>query len=94
MVEKDVQKRILKAMYLNGKPMKATEIMKATNLKYGSVAGGTRHLISRALVSKKTVLSKAEWKNPPHKKSFFSLAQKQMHRTIKLIKEFEEGENQ
>jgi len=53
MIEKDVQKRILKAIKNNGGSANTLEICDLSGLSVMSVNGGAKHLISRALISKK-----------------------------------------
>lgn len=53
MIEKDVQKRILEAIKNNGGKANTVEISELTGLSIKSVNKGAKHLISRALISKK-----------------------------------------
>lgn len=49
-IEKDVQKRILKAILDNGGTANTKEIMDASNLNRSSVNHGSVHLFRRALI--------------------------------------------
>ena len=56
-IEKDVQSRILEAIYLGGKKATKKEIMKRSNLSKNSVRAGIPHLRDRSMIIPK-------WKNP------------------------------
>jgi|GEM_PF-5790483 len=67
MVEKDVQKRILKSLYNNGGKATTKEIAELSGLSEMSVGVGCKHLYSRALISKKIKKTIAKQHYPPHK---------------------------
>lgn len=82
MIEKDVQKRILKAILSNGGTANTREISDLSGLKLMSVIVGGRHLISRALVRKE--------KPPkafPQKPHIYHLNQKLLPKIKRLISE-------
>ncbi len=84
MIEKDVQKRILRAISLNSGTAKTSKIMEISKLSRSSVHNGARHLVSRALISKKTV------GKPPNKVCVFKLNDNLREKIIRLIGEIEQ----
>lgn len=85
MVEKDVQKRILKAILINGGIANSSEIKDLTGLNILSVNKGANHLVSRALI-KKTKPEKAY----PRRPNIWSLNNNLIPKIEKLISEIEE----
>ncbi len=84
MIEKDVQKRILKAMLSNGGIANTRKIADLTKLSINSVNMATIHLRSRALISRKIPK-----KTFPLSPNIFILNQKFMPKIKKLISEIE-----
>lgn len=87
MIEKDVQKRILRAILNLGGTANTDEIMELAKLKRNSVHGGTKHLKSRALIRKHPTTMK---KIGGYDKSVFSLNEKLLPKIKRLISEIEE----
>ncbi len=90
-VERDVQKRILKAILSNGGVAKCEDIVRLSNLRYPSVVVGCKHLVSRALIVKKVEKIKAKYRIPPHRINTFKLNDNLMPKIKRLISEI--GQN-
>jgi len=84
MVEKDVQKRILKAILSNGGTANTREISNLTGFNIWCVNCSTKHLRSRALISRKK--SEKAFPNPPY---IYSLNNKLLPKIKRLISEIE-----
>ncbi len=87
MIEKDVQKRILKAIVSNGGIANTQEVIELSGLSRTSVHHGTKHLVSRALISKKTIKRKAKRFLPPYKTCIFKINKNLMPKIKRLISE-------
>lgn len=85
MIEKDVQKRILKAILDKGGTANTDEIMELSEIKRYSVHGGARHLVSRALIRKHPRRLKPNRRG--YDKSVFSLNQNLIEKIKRLISE-------
>jgi len=86
-IEKDVQKRILRAIFINGWSATTREISDLSGLSIMSARGGLRHLYSRALISRKPEIIKAKMGVPPHKKYTWKLNNKLIPKIKRLISE-------
>lgn len=84
MIEKDVQKRILQAILINGGKANTNQVIEYTKLSRTSVHHGARHLQSRALITKKTTKNKVKG---GYELSVLTLNQKLLQKIKRLISE-------
>lgn len=89
MIEKNVQKKVLKAIYLNGGTANTQEISESTGFKIKNVHRACFHLVNRSLLSKKVLQTPAKYKDPPHKLCIFTICKKRINKTKRLISEIE-----
>jgi len=84
-IEKDVQKRILRAMRNHSADVTISIIGTLTGLGYDSSRNGLNHLTNRSLIFKTIDFVKAKSKVPPHQHNTFSLNSKRLEKIDKLI---------
>lgn len=84
MIEKDVQKRILQAILINGGEANTNEVIESSGLKRSSVHKGVKHLQSRALITKRTPINRVRG---GYGVSKFTLNQKLLPKIKRLISE-------
>lgn len=88
MANKNVQKRILKAMMDIGRETDIKEIQKRTGFTYESVRGSARHLVNRGLIKRRVSLTKPNApKKPPFRRLHFKVRPSEMPRITKILKE-------
>lgn len=87
MVNQDVQKKILKAIYLSGGTADTKMINDITQFNGVNIFKSCFHLANRGLIKKKVLIIKPSFRVPPHKLCVYSIVPTKIDKIKKLITE-------